>query len=134
VTRTHDYVHRYRGFWTDGGVCRVRVYQAPDRTPVVVCTELPENENTSVTNLAPYLAAELIAKHFPARFEHPEPVVWVEHYAGHAGFARVSFATWTPRRAVERGVARVKLGNPSWSSLSADELATLIGAEEVARV
>src|SRR5918993_4176098 len=80
MTLTHDYTHRYRGLWTEGGVCRVRVYDAPDATPVIVVTELPENENTSITNLMEYLAAELIAKHFPHRFDYPEPAIVVEHY------------------------------------------------------
>ena len=25
--KTHDYVHRYRGYWSDGGKCRIRIYQ-----------------------------------------------------------------------------------------------------------
>jgi hypothetical protein len=25
--KTHDYVHHYRGYWSDGGKCRIRIYQ-----------------------------------------------------------------------------------------------------------
>ncbi len=140
MTLTHDYVYPFRGLWDEGGLCRVRLFQAPDRTPVIVCTGLPENQNTSITNAVEYLAAELIVHHFPVRFEHPEPVVWVEHYpapsAGASGhrrsngrpdFDRVTFASWSPRRVFERGIERVKLGEPSWSPLSANELTALIG-------
>jgi len=146
VPLTHDYVHHYRGLWTDadGGVCRVRVYEALGAAPVILVTELPENTNTSVTNCAEYLAAEVIARHFPARFGHEEPAVWVEHSppdapgwyrrraGGGSGFDRVTFSSWAPRQVVERGVARVKLGEPSWSPLSVAELAALIGEDAVA--
>ena len=61
--KTHDYVHRYRGYWSDGGRCRIRIYQEEGRAPVVICSQLPDNDNTSVTNMAEYLAAEVIEKH-----------------------------------------------------------------------
>lgn len=105
----------------------MRVYQAPDRTPVIVCTELPENTNTSITNAVEYLAAELIVRHFPVRFEHPEPCIWIKHYQGRPNFDRVTFAAWSPRRVYERGVERVKLGEPSWSPLSIEEVVALVG-------
>ena len=25
--KTHDYVHRYRGYWSEGGRCGIRIYQ-----------------------------------------------------------------------------------------------------------
>jgi hypothetical protein len=43
--KTHDYIHHYRGYWDDGGVCRIRIYEAEDREPVVICSELPENRD-----------------------------------------------------------------------------------------
>src|SRR5688572_29131186 len=69
LPKTHDYAYSFRGLWTQGGVCRVRVFLAEGRIPVVVCSELPENENTSVTNIVEYLAPEVVAKHFPHRFD-----------------------------------------------------------------
>jgi hypothetical protein len=27
VKKTHDYIHRYRGYWSDGGRCRIRIYR-----------------------------------------------------------------------------------------------------------
>jgi hypothetical protein len=27
VKKTHDYIHYYRGYWSDGGKCRIRIYQ-----------------------------------------------------------------------------------------------------------
>lgn len=63
MKKTHDYVHRYRGYWSDGGSCRIRIYREVGRPPVVICSQLPDNHNTSVTNMAKYLAAEVIQTH-----------------------------------------------------------------------
>ena len=29
--KTHDYVHHYRGYWSEGGKCRIRIYQEEGR-------------------------------------------------------------------------------------------------------
>ena len=42
---------------------------------MVICSQLPDNDNTSVTNMAEYLAAEVIRGHFLST-----PLVWIEHY------------------------------------------------------
>jgi hypothetical protein len=63
MRRTHDYLHHYRGYWSEGGVCRIRIYEERGRYPVVICSQLPENKNTSVTNMAEYIAAEVIERH-----------------------------------------------------------------------
>jgi hypothetical protein len=60
MKKTYDYVHHYRGYWSDGGRCRIRIYREEGHAPVVICSQLQDNENTSVTNMAEYLAAEVI--------------------------------------------------------------------------
>jgi hypothetical protein len=75
VKKTHDYLHHYRGYWSEGGVCRIRIYQERGRHPVVICSQLPENNNTSVTNMAEYIAAEVMERHSLST-----PLTWVEHY------------------------------------------------------
>jgi hypothetical protein len=80
VKRTHDYVHFYRGYWSRGGKCRIRIYQEDGRAPVVICSQLSDNHNTSVTNMAEYLAAEVIEEH-----SLPTPLTWIEHYPEHEG-------------------------------------------------
>ncbi len=60
MMKTHDYIHHYRGYWSDGGTCRIRIYREDGRAPIVICSQLPDNDNTSVTNMAEYLAAEVI--------------------------------------------------------------------------
>ncbi|MGH2535616.1 MAG: hypothetical protein ACRDJW_25445 [Thermomicrobiales bacterium] len=137
--KTRDICYRFRGYWSEGGICRLRLYEGPGLIPVIVCTELEENTNTSVTNLAEVLAAAVIAAWLPDRFEAAETVIWLEHYpgrrdprrniTGRAEVDRVSFASWTLRRCFMGGVARRKLGEPSWQPLTAEEVAALIGAE-----
>jgi hypothetical protein len=78
--KTHDYVHEYRGYWSEGGRCRIRINREEGCEPVVVCSQLPDNENTSVTNMAEYIAAEIIEEH-----ELPTPLTWIEHYPEHQG-------------------------------------------------
>jgi hypothetical protein len=63
MKKTHDYIHHYRGYWSDGGKCRIRIYREEELAPVVICSQLPDNDNTSVTNMVEYLAAEVIKEH-----------------------------------------------------------------------
>ncbi len=96
MRKTHDYVHRYRGYWSDGGKCRIRIYQEDGQAPVVVCSQLPDNDNTSVTNMAEYLAAEVAERH-----SLPTPLTWIEHYPENRGgpgeWSLVSFSSWEVR-------------------------------------
>jgi hypothetical protein len=59
VHLTTDYIHPA----PRGGRCRVRVWLPNEErdAPVVVCSELPTNEGTSVTNAAEQLAVRLAA-------------------------------------------------------------------------
>ena len=36
--KTHHYIHYYRGYWSDGGKCRIRIYRVDDDDPVVICS------------------------------------------------------------------------------------------------
>jgi hypothetical protein len=133
---TRDYVHEFVGLQgIAGGVCRIRTYEGP----VVIASELPENDNTSVTNMAEYLAAEVLTRFFRERLEEDEPVIWIEHYppfrhgdrAGKPEFSRVRFSTWSPRietKLPAGGIRqRTKLGEPEWDYLPPEEVERLIG-------
>lgn len=134
ATPTHDYRYTFRGYHSDGAICRVRIFEPSGRPPVIMVTELPENPNTSVTNMAEYLAAELLERHFPERVGLPEPVVWIEHYPprGKEGddFDRVTFDDWRPRNDRFHNVWRRRAGDPDWRRLAPDEVVALIGAPE----
>ena len=63
MRKTHDYIHYYRGYWSGGGKCRIRIYQEEGEASVIICSQLPDNHNTSVTNMAECQAAEVIEQH-----------------------------------------------------------------------
>ncbi len=123
--KTHDYIHHYRGYWSDGGRCRIRIYREDGHAPVVICSQLPDNTNTSVTNMAEYLAAEIIEGR-----SLPTPLVWIEHYPEHEGevgeYSLVGFSSWESEEACLGGVWRYQLGSPRWTPLSLEGMETLL--------
>ena len=126
MKKTHDYVHYYRGYWSEGGRCRIRIYREEGRKPVIICSQLPENSNTSVTNMAEYLAVEVIEEH-----ELPTPLTWVEHYPEHQGdlgeWSLVRFSSWEREEVRLGGAWRYRIGSPKWSPLCPEEAEALTG-------
>jgi hypothetical protein len=124
VKKTNDYVHRYRGYWSDGGRCRIRIYYEDGRAPIVICSQLPGNDNTSVTNMAEYLAAEVIEEH-----KLPTPLLWVEHNPDHKGeigeYSLVKFSSWEQTEVYLGGVWRYRIRSPRWSALRREEVDAL---------
>lgn len=111
MKKSHDYVHYYRGYWSEGGKCRIRIYREASHVPVVICSQLPDNEYTSVTNMAEYLATEVIEKR-----DLPSPLVWVEHYPEHEGdigeYSLVKFSSWVLQEVWLGGVWRYRVASP----------------------
>ena len=132
---THDYRHTYVGYWSRDGICRIRIFAAPDAVPVVVATEVAENPGTSITNMAEELAAEVIARHFPERFEEETPVIWLEHYPrtpeqrrrGLPAFSQAEFSSFTPRVEYLGGIKRIRIGSPTWRHMDEADVEELIG-------
>ena len=124
---TRDYIYYYRGYWSDGGRCRIRIYQEDGRASVVICSQLPDNDNTSLTNMAEYLAAELIEEHIL-----PTPLIWIEHYPEHEGaigeYSLVRFSSWEVSEALMGGTSRVRIGTPIWSHLPKERVLFVLGA------
>jgi hypothetical protein len=121
VKKTHDYVHYYRGYWSEGGKCRIRIYREDGQPPVVICSQPPDNDNTSVTNTAEYLAAEVMEEH-----KLPTPLVWIEHYPEHKGkIGEYSLVRFSNRELTEvclGSVWRYRVGSPRWSPLRREEV------------
>jgi hypothetical protein len=121
MKKTHDYVHYYRGYWSEGGKCRIRIYREDEQAPMVICSQLRENDNTSITNMVEYLAAEVIKEH-----KLPTPLVWIEHYPEHEGeigeYSLVGFSSWEPQEVCLGGVWRYRVGSPRWSPLRREEV------------
>lgn len=125
MKKVHGCLHHYRGYWEDGGVCRIQIYRGGDQDPVVICSQLPENKNTSVTNMTEYIAAEIIES-----YGLPTPLTWIEHYPEHAGeigeYSLVQFSDWKIREVSLGGVWRNRIGRPRWSYLSSGEVGELV--------
>jgi hypothetical protein len=121
VKKTHDYIHHYWGYWSDGGKCRIKIYQEEGQSPMVICSQLPDNDNTSVTNMVEYLAAEVIEEHCLST-----PLTWIEHYPQHEGeigeYSLVRFSSWELTEVCLGGVWRLLIGVPSWSHLRSEEV------------
>jgi hypothetical protein len=133
-----DELHTFHGFHTPGAVCRVRIWLGERAAPAVVLTELPENKNTSVTNLVEQIAAEVLLRYLPEWREDAGKVVWIEHYPAERylrrepSYDRVTFtsdrmaADWRAWRVTEHRTLR-RLGTPSWARLTREEAERLVG-------
>lgn len=127
ATPDRDVRHTYHGFWTPGALCRIRIYQRDRVLPVVIATQLPENENTSITNLVEQVAAEVMVRYLGCR-----PFVWVEHYPPRPYFGEsyhlVQFDDYVPRPQFSMGRAvSIKIGAPTWRRITRAAVADLIG-------
>jgi hypothetical protein len=118
MRKTHDYIHRYRGYWSDGGKCRIRIYREDGCVPVVICSELPNNDGSSVTYSAHQIAAEVIRYN-----EFASPPVWIEHYPKESTdgtletFELVVLSSYEIReRAPYLGETRLTIGEPDISA------------------
>lgn len=88
---------------------------------MVICSQLPDNDNTSVTNMIEYLAAEVIREHGLLK-----PLTWVEHYPEHEGeigeYSLVRFSSWELEEVRLGGMCRYRVGSPRWSPLRREEV------------
>jgi hypothetical protein len=122
-----DYIHPT----PRDGRCRVRVYLPEEEqdAPVVICSELPNNEGSSVTYSAHHIAAEVIRYHNLA-----VPPVWIEHYPKEATdgtsetFELVVFSSYEVKeRAPYLGEVRLTIGEPTWKTLDRQSVEALVG-------
>ncbi len=98
---------------------------------MVICSELPYNEGSSVTYSAEQIAAEVIRYN-----KVPTPMVWIEHYPKEATdgraetFELVIFSSYeVTERAPYLGKRRLSIGTPIWKMLDRRSVETLIGQE-----
>ncbi len=124
-----DYIHPT----PRGGRCRIRIYQ-PEKeqdAPVVICSELPTNESSSITYAAEQLAAEVIRYH-----RLPTPIVWIEHHPPIATdgdtetFDLVAFSSYeVTERGPYLGETRLTLGEATWKRITRGMVEALVGGE-----
>lgn len=134
---TLDTTHTYRGFFDDGAICRLRIFERDGHPPVVVLTELADNTNTSITNLIEHLIPEIVRDYLPHRAHESPTCIPLEHYGEILSsrrrkvgptVAQVSFPSWRPSIVSLAGVQRLTYGDPSWAHLDETAVAELIGA------
>ena len=122
-----DYIHPT----PRGGRCRIRIYLPEEErdVPVVICSELPSNEDSSVTYSAHQIAAEVLRYH-----KLGVSPVWIEHYPkvapdGHSEtFELVVFSSYELKeRAPYLGEARLTIGEPNWKGLHREAVEALVG-------
>jgi hypothetical protein len=126
--RVSDYIHPT----PRGGRCRVRVYLPEDKrdAPVVICSELPNNDGSSVTYSAHQIAAEVISYN-----EFALPPIWIEHYppettyGASETFEMVVFSSYeVTERAPYLGETRLTtIGEPTWKMLDRETVEMLVG-------
>ena len=123
----NDYIHPT----PKGGRCRIRVYLPEDErdAPVVICSELPNNEGSSVTYSAHQIAAEVIRSH-----KLGVRPVWIEDFPkeatdGHSEtFELVVFSSYEVKEtAPYLGETRLTIGEPVWKTLERESVEALVG-------
>jgi hypothetical protein len=111
----------------------MRVYLPENErdAPVVVCSELPNNEGSSVTYAVEQLAAEVIRYH-----RLPAPVVWIEHHPPIATdgdtetFDLVDFSSYEVKeKGPYIGETRLTLGEATWKRITRGMIEVLVGGE-----
>jgi hypothetical protein len=132
-------VRRHYGTLVAGGSCRIRIFTASGRTPVILCSQIAARPNWCISAVVEYLAASTVARFLPRRFDEREPAIWLEHYpldpvrqrrgAGRLDVSRVTFSDWRPVIGQLAGSRHVRIGEPSWQPLTPLDAATLLGAQ-----
>ena len=115
-----DYIYPYKGAGGRPARCRVRIYLPEDvrDSPVVVCSELPNNPGGSITNSAEVIAAGVIRAN-----ELPTPLIWMEHWlkestGGQETFELVVFSSYeVEERAPYLGETGARFGAATWKRL-----------------
>ena len=124
-----DYIHTT----PRGGTCRIRIYLPKEEldAPIVICSELPHNEGSSITSAAEQLAAEVVRYN-----KLPTPMVWIEHYPPECTDGRAEtfeLVIFSSYEVIEGppylGPTKLALGEPTWKVLDRRSVETLTGQE-----
>jgi hypothetical protein len=127
-----DYIHPYKDAGGRHSHCRVRIYLPYDvlDTPVVVCSEVPNNPGGSITNSAETIASGVIRAN-----ELFTPLVWIEHWPeetteGNETFELVVFSSHeVVERAPYLGERRAWIGDATWKRLDRATVKMLVGGK-----
>jgi hypothetical protein len=126
-----DYIHPYKHAGGRPAHCRVRIYLPDDTrdTPVVICSELPNNPGGSITDSAEAIAAGVIQAN-----ELSTPLVWIEHWpkesteGGAETFDLIVFSSYKViERAPYLGETKTGIREPTWKPLDRATVEVLVG-------
>jgi Domain of unknown function (DUF4262) len=114
-----------RGDFPADGACWLRLYQAPDHSPVLVFTELNGNPGASVEHAIEELAATAWQALLP---DQADPPLFVTHFQrGRYGGHSDEPATFTLAHFTRIDPHRMRLGGVRWQPLTVQDLAVLVG-------
>ena len=127
-----DYIHPYKDAGGGPAHCRVRIYLPDDvhDSPVVICSEVPNNPGGSITDSAEVIATGVIRAN-----ELHTPLVWIEHWPeesaeGQETFDLVVFCSYEViERAPYLGETRAWIEEATWKPLDRTTVEVLVGAE-----
>jgi len=126
-----DYIHPFKDAGSRTAQCRVRIYlpNSVHDTPVVICSEVPNNPGGSITNSAEVIAAGVLRAN-----ELPTPLVWIEHWPKESTggmqetFDLVVFSGYeVEERTPYLGETRAWIGDATWKPLDRATVEALIG-------
>ena len=115
-----------RGGFPADGACWLRLYQAPDRPPVLVFTELNQrNPGASVEHAIEELAAAAWQELLP---DQADPPLFVTHFqrGRYSGYSDEP-VTFTLARFTRIDPHRMRLAGVQWQHLTVQDLAALVG-------
>lgn len=105
-----DERHTFHGTGPSESICRIRILFGTD-SALIVCSELPENGGTCITNKATAIAKEISQKHHI----DPDKFIWIEHFSEPDEYASVSFC-WNGH----------KFTQPVWEVIATDDFKNLL--------
>jgi hypothetical protein len=114
----------FNSVWGVYTVCRLLIKKTPDKT-VAMTTEMPDNPGLPVTRVSEWIASYI--KNSLLKNTDPERIVWIESYhvkyipglKGRESFFLVTYHHEKKRR-------EYRYSNPSWRSLSKEEVRRLL--------
>lgn len=115
-------IYHYVGFWKRPAKCGLDIIEK-EKSCMVILTELPDNDGTSVTNMVENLATDIYTN-FLQRDYQPSEVMWIEHYPeehyAHGGLLHKEtfdevIMTWNGK----------KFAHPKWLHMKTDEIEKL---------
>ncbi|WP_191841452.1 hypothetical protein [Catellatospora chokoriensis] len=99
------------------GTFRVQLFTTPGARPVVVATQYPGIEGQSLTNAAEHYAALVWERLCP---DEPEPPIWIE-------CQWLDDLMLSPVRTEFAHVSRYQLTDPTWETVTPEEIDALVG-------